>query len=91
MTDTAISVWTVVTILFSVQNISIRILKLRSHHRPTAAVAAKCDLCDSESDNIVITPGEQTLHYCNKHYQEVYEKGQRSNTITGKKGRKQQQ
>ncbi len=39
----------------------------------SAAVSAKCDLCESESDNIVIGLGAEGMkYYCHKHYQ-IYE------------------
>jgi hypothetical protein len=38
-----------------------------------AAISAKCDLCENESENIVIGPGTEDMKYfCNKHFYNYY-------------------
>ena len=39
----------------------------------SAAISAKCDLCENESENIVIGPGTEDMKYfCNKHFYNYY-------------------
>jgi hypothetical protein len=40
---------------------------------PSAAISARCDLCENESENIVIGPGTEDMKYfCNKHFYNYY-------------------